>query len=62
MKQTTIPADYFGPDFNPVRLTDELKRRGFVFLSDHCPVKFAGTVTQTENPDGSVTFTQEYDA
>lgn len=58
-RETTIPSDYFGPNFSASVLTNELKARGFKFLSEKCPIKFAGTVTQTQHDDGSVTFVQE---
>jgi hypothetical protein len=53
-----LGPEFFGEDFDPIRLTRELQQHGFKFISEACPVKFAGKIDQQQNDDGSVTFTQ----
>lgn len=57
-RTVTIGPEFFGNNFVPNALTRELKAHGFKFVRETCPIKFAGTVTQTLHDDGSVTFTQ----
>jgi hypothetical protein len=58
MPKITLGHEYFGSNFDPQRLVNELKRHGFKFISEGCPTKFAGKLDQQQHDDGSVTFTQ----
>jgi len=44
--------------FDPVRFTAHLKRRGFRFISERCPVQLAKPFTMEKMPDGTVVWTQ----
>ena len=45
-------------NFDPVRLVANLKRRGFRFISDSCPVKLVRPFTIEPKLDGTFVYTQ----
>lgn len=54
----TLGPEYFGANFSPTKLTSALKQQGFEFISETCPVQFAGKTERIKHDDGAVTFIQ----
>ena len=57
MRTYTVTVDQFR-ELGPHGVVEELKKHGFKFLSESCPIKFAPNFEQIVNADDSVTYKQ----
>lgn len=60
MKEVRLPAEIV--DQGTAAMVAELKKQGFRFESETCPISFSGHAYTEAMPDGSAKFFQWFDA